>query len=96
MNAETKVVDVTLGRETRAITVERFTEQHGWQAVDSAVVVRFPTGRREHVVPAFYVVQRGGQWVVDAVAFRNHNNLRPLRFATEGEYLTYSGGRWTS
>ena len=76
-------VEATLGGVTRAVLVERLSDSHVWHTADTSVVVRFPTGSKEHVVRFAGIVQRGGKWVVSVQGFRNRNTCTPIRWADE-------------
>jgi hypothetical protein len=83
-------VPVTVGGETREILVQRLSPSHLWDAVRDEVVVRFRTGKKEHVVlPGIY--QRGSKFVAEVHGFRNRTCC-VTRWAKEGE----AGSGWTS
>jgi hypothetical protein len=76
-------VEVTLGRDTRAVQIERLSDSHVWHTVDAKVVVRFPTGSKEHVARHVCIIQRGDKWIVSVQGFRNRNTCTPIRWADD-------------
>lgn len=78
-------VEATLGGVTRAVRVERLSDSHVWHAVSDEVVVRFPTGSKEHVCRHACIIQRGSKWVVSVQGFRNRNTCTPIRWAADAE-----------
>lgn len=83
--AQRSEVEVALGGNVRSIEVERLTENHVWHATTATVVVRFPTGSKEHVVRRPSIIQRGSKWVVAVQGFRNRNTCTPVRWADDGD-----------
>lgn len=76
-------VEAMLGGVTRAVRIERLSDNHVWHTADTSVVVRFPTGSKEHVVRFAGIVQRGGKWVVSMQSLRNRNRCTPIRWADD-------------
>lgn len=76
-------VEATLRGVTRAVTVERLSDSHVWHATDAAVVVRFPTGSKEHIAARPCIIKHCGKWVVSVQGFRNRNTCTPIRWADE-------------
>lgn len=83
-------VEVTLGRCARAVRIERLSDSHVWHAIDAGVVVRFPTGSKEHIANSPCIIQRGDKWIVSVQGFRNRNTCTPIRWADEQE----AGSGW--
>jgi len=61
-NLEEKQVELTLGGETRTVTISRFSEKHCWHCC-ALCVGRFPTGEKLHTIFP-QVVEQGGKWCV--------------------------------
>lgn len=78
-------VSVTLGNETRAITIGRYTPSHCWYS-QAPIVVQYATGTVLHVDRNPQVVCKAGKWVFPTQkAFGRKGNAYPVRFAVEGD-----------
>jgi len=84
-------VPVTVGGETRNVLVDRLwygsPDRHSryWHVVGAWVVVRFRTGKKDHITsPHVYWDDARKQWIVD-VNFRNNRPCQAVRWATEDD-----------
>lgn len=85
-------VEIALGGVTKLVTIERYSDEHCWSLASQNVVVRFSTGKKEHVVGGAVASNKTGTWRISVQGFRNRNNCYPVRWANENE----QGSGWTS
>jgi hypothetical protein len=94
MPMQRTTLTVTINGVTREVEVERFSPHHCWGPVSvrDFVVVRFPTGSKEHVqCPTFGRANGNSKWVASVQGFRNANRCYVVRWATEQD----RGSGWT-
>jgi len=88
--------EITVGGVTKTVVLQRLSPSHNWlPATDRpihAVVVRFPTGSKEHLIGCYVAHQRGGRWCLSASGFRNSNRMSVVRWAE----ATDTGSGWTN
>lgn len=85
--------EVTVAGVKRMVKVERWSSAHGWTISDAAVMVRFPTGSKEHYIKMAGLVARGDGWAVAVHGFRNCNRCYVTRWATDADAEAAKG--WT-
>ena len=83
---ERAIIQAAVAGVTREVTIERLTPNHCWFAVDARVVIRFPTGGKEHVHDHPALIEREGRWEVSVSGFRNSNRCRVLRWADDKDF----------
>jgi len=83
-------INVAVGGVVRAVRVERYSPNHCWTILNAPVIVRFPTGSKEHRVGGAGLVYRGDAFAVEVQGFRNANRCRVVRWATEQD----AGSKW--
>jgi len=88
--------EITVGSVTKTVALQRLSPSHNWlPATDRpihAVVVRFPTGSKEHLIGCYVAYQRGGRWCLSASGFRNSNRMSVVRWAEP----TDTGSGWAN
>lgn len=81
-------IEVEVGGVKRSVRAERFSADHVWHAREDAVVVRFPTGSKEHLATASLVRRSNGRWEAVVHGFRNRNTCYVVRWATAADAET--------
>jgi hypothetical protein len=88
-------IEVTIGGVTKTVVIERLSPSHNWLLAIGfprhEIIVRFPTGSKEHKVCNYYAHQRNGKWVLSASGFRNSNRMTVVRWAEDSD----TGSGWT-
>jgi hypothetical protein len=82
---EKTTITVSVGGVSRDVPCWRHSPDHVWIAeTGHEVVVRFPTGTKEHVkTPSIH--RRGLGWVAAVQGYRNRNACYPIRWATDAD-----------
>lgn len=78
-------VNVSVGGVVRTVLVERWSPDHCWTLLNAPVIVRFPTGTKEHRIGGAGLVRRGDSFAVAVHGFRNCNRCRVVRWATDND-----------
>lgn len=92
MPMQRTTLTVKINGETREVEAERYSPNHCWTAVSDFVVVRFPTGTKEHVKCPVFCRPFGREWVATVQGFRNANRCYVVRWANEQD----KGSGWAS
>lgn len=74
-------IEVEVGGVKRLVRADRHSPDHVWHASEDFVVVRFPTGTKEHIARAALVRRSGGRWEAVVHGFRNRNTCYVVRWA---------------
>lgn len=87
---EKTTITVNVGGVSREVPCWRYSPSHCWYAENgNEVVVRFPTGTKEHThTPA--IKRQGSRWIAEVSGYRNRNTCYVVRWATQGD----TGSGW--